>query len=97
MDVLSSALPGRFALRLEQVLDVAGALLCLFLCFYGIRAAISEFEDGTLPDKDLRIANWYMVTVFAVSFFLLAIEFLLRLRRAHEIVAKEESAAESGF
>ena len=68
------------------------------LCFYGVRITISEFEDGTLPDKDLRIETGYMMAVFAISFLLLAIEFLLRLRRAREIVDKEQSAtAESGF
>jgi TRAP-type C4-dicarboxylate transport system permease small subunit len=81
VDVAVAALPARLSLRLEQALDVAGVLLCLLLCFYGIRAAISEFQDGTLPDKDLRIANWYMLAVFALSFLLLAIEFALRLRR----------------
>ncbi len=59
---------------------------------------ISEFEDGTLPDKDLRIETGYMMAVFAISFFLLAIEFLLRWRRAREIAANEETAeASSGF
>ncbi len=96
VDVVVSALPKGVAVRLEQALCVAGALLCLFLCFYGVRAALSEFEDGTLPDKDLRIANWYMVSMFAVSFLLLAIEFLLRIRRAREIVA-DEDATEPGF
>jgi len=34
-----------------------------------------------LPDKDLRIPTGYMMTIFSTSFFLLAIEFLLRFRR----------------
>ena len=98
VDVLISALPKGVAARLEQVLDVAGALLCLFLCFYGVRAAIAEFEDGTLPDKSLRIDNWYMVSVFAFSFLLLAVEFLLRARRTHGIVAgREAGTTETGF
>jgi TRAP-type C4-dicarboxylate transport system permease small subunit len=75
------------------MLDIAGASLCALLCFYGIRVTVSEFQDGTLPDKDLRIETGYIMAVFAVSFLLLAIEFLLRFRRAREIVVKEESAA----
>ncbi len=98
VDVLTSALPAAGAFHLERVLNVAGVSLCLFLCFYGLRGAMSEFVDGTLPDKDLRIANWYMLVVFAASFFMLAIEFLLRLRRVREIVTEEEAAApDSGF
>ena len=77
VDIIIAALPGRVALRLERLLDIAGALLCAILA-----GMIGEYELGTLPDKDLRIPNWYMLLVFAVSFALLAIEFLLRYRRA---------------
>ncbi len=98
VDILTSALRKDIAARFEQGLDVAGASLCLLLCFYGVRMTVSEFQDGTLPDKDLRIDTGIMIAVFAASFFLLAIEFLLRFRRAREIVLKEEkAAAESGF
>ncbi len=98
IDVLSSALPKAAAARLEQLLDVLGTLLCVVLCFYGTRVTISEFVDGTLPDKDLRIETWYMMAIFTISFVLLGIEFLLRLRRAREIVDEQEAAsAESGF
>ncbi len=97
VDVLTGALPSSLAIRLEQVIDALGALLCVVLCVYGTRAAMLEFEDGTLPDKDLRIANWIMVGVFAVSFAMLAAEFLLRLGRAAEIIARERGPADSGF
>lgn len=98
VDVLTSALPAPIALRLERLLNVAGFALCVLLCFYGVRATIIEFQDGTLPDKDLRIANWYMLSVFAICFALLAIEFLLRLRRAGSVTDEEASAVtEAGF
>lgn len=98
VDVLIGALPKNVATRLEQVMDAAGAILCAVLCYYGIRAAISEYQDGTLPDKDLRIYNWVMMVIFATSFALLTIEFLLRIRRAHELVDRERSvSSEGGF
>ena len=96
VDVLVTALSRPQAVRLERVVDATATVLCLFLFYYGCRAAISEFEDGTLPDKDLRIANWYMLAVFALSFLLLAIEFLFRMRRATAI-AQEDYIAKSGF
>ncbi|MCP4315740.1 MAG: TRAP transporter small permease [Hyphomicrobiales bacterium] len=91
VDVFSTNLPRRLAVQLERLLDCFGAGLCVILCFYGARAAIWEFEDGTLPDKDLRIANWYMLAVFAISFFLLTLEFLFRFRRARAIVDEDAS------
>jgi TRAP-type C4-dicarboxylate transport system permease small subunit len=92
VDVLTSGLPATIALRLEKILDVAGVALCVLLCVYGVRASIIEFQDATLPDKDLRIDNWYMMAVFAVSFALLAIEFLLRLFRARDSAAVSTKA-----
>ncbi len=89
VDVFISMLPRRAAVRMERLLDVLGAALCAILCFYGSRATMMEFVDGTLPDKDLRIANWIMLSFFALSFFLLTMEFLFRLRRAGAIVEEE--------
>ena len=61
-------------------------------------SAIIEFQDGTLPDKDLRIDNWYMMAVFAASFALLAVEFVLRLFRArHEMDEEASAATKAGF
>ena len=97
VDILAAALPQHLAVQLERAVDIAGVGLCLLLCYYGVRAAISEFQDGTLPDKDLRIANWYMLSVFALSFLLLAIEFLFRVRRAAEITSADDASQKAGF
>jgi TRAP-type C4-dicarboxylate transport system permease small subunit len=82
VDIIVAALPKRVAVRMEKALDIVGAVLCAVLCYYGVDAAIIEYVDQTLPDKDLRIDNWYMMVAFALAFALLTIEFLLRIRRA---------------
>jgi len=98
VDVLVSVLPRAAAIWLERLLDLIGASLSMVLCIYGVRLAISEYQDGTYPDKDLSIANWLMMTVFAVAFFLLAVEFLFRIRRANEIIVDESAEKkETGF
>jgi len=81
VDVLTAALNTESGQRVERIMDFAGAVLCVLLCFYGSRVTLWEFQDGTLPDKDLRIPTGYMMAIFSTSFFLLAIEFLLRFRR----------------
>jgi len=88
VDIVVAALPKRLAVRMEKTLDVVGAILCAVLCYYGFTAAIIEFVDKTLPDKDLRIDNWYMMAAFSLAFALLTIEFLFRIRRAGEDVGK---------
>jgi len=88
VDIIIAALPQRTAMRLERTLDLVGAVLCGALCYYGVSAAIIEFMDETLPDKDLRIDNWYMMVTFALAFAMLAVEFLFRFRRAGETSVK---------
>ena len=82
VDVLTAGLSRESARKVERVMDIAGAALGALLCFYGSRVTIWEFLDGTMPDKDLRIPTGYMMIIFSASFFLLAVEFLLRFRRA---------------
>ncbi len=86
VDVLVSVLPDKSAEKVETALNLVGASICAILCFYGMRATLWEFADGTLPDKNLRIANWYMLVIFSLSFCLLTIEFLFRLRSSRVLV-----------
>ncbi len=58
----------------------------------------AEEVDVVIEDKDLRIETGYMMVVFAVSFVLLAIEFLLRMRRNRSVYATERGGSSgSGF
>ena len=93
VDVLVTALPSGAAARLEQAIDAVAVILCLVLAWYGLRACLSEYQFGTMPDKNFRIANWIMMAIFAFAFLLLAIEFALRIRRAFELAGRERSAA----
>ena len=79
-------------------MDIAGALLCALLCFYGSRVTIWEFQDGTLPDKYLRISTGYMIVILSASFFLLEIVFVLRSRLAGSLLDDPDSDKHrSGF
>ncbi len=93
VDLFYSALPIKYGVHLERLLDTIGVVLCLTLFVYGVRGGLWEFEDGTLPDKNLRIANWYMLLVFSISFLMMAVEFLFRMRRAGTIVEEDSSSS----
>jgi len=98
VDVVNTFLSKKASVKLERVVDFAGFILCLTLGIYGARATVMEWQDGTMPDKTVTIANWIILTVFVFSFVLLAIEFLFRLRRAKAIVNSEtEHPAKTGF
>lgn len=96
VDVVTSVLPPAMGRILDMVIDGAGVAICIFLCVYGVRAALSEYEFGTMPDKDLRIANWYMLAIFAIAFLMLAVEFLFRIwrgiqRREQDLLARDKA------
>lgn len=96
VDIVIASLPDRAAARLERAVDLAGAILCAALCYFGATGAIGEYILGTLPDRDLRIPNWFILAIFSLSFALLTIEFLLRYRR----VGRDAAAArisDAGF
>ena len=92
VDVFMSSLPERGAERLDLFLNIFGVVLCGVLFSYGARSAIGEFAEGILPDKDLRIPTGYMMVVFSFSFLLLAVEFLLRMRKQRALAGREAGA-----
>jgi len=92
VDVLVATLPKSVSARLEQALDLVGAGICGTLGYYGVRSMISDYLENSLPDKMLIVPNWLLMLVFSVAFLMLAIEFLLRLRRVHAGLAVETSA-----
>ncbi len=98
VDVLTSALPENASKILDIIINLLGAVLCIVLFVYGTRAGISEYIDKTMPDKDLRVANWIVVSFFAFSFAMLTTEFLLRMRKNRVLrIGSEDHASEAGF
>lgn len=93
VDLLSAALSDGAAAKLNTFVNVLGFALCILLCFYGSRGMLLEYEDGTLPDKDVQIYNWIIFAVFSFSFLMLAIEFLLRMR-SHRVLRTEQADSE---
>lgn len=82
VDIILTAIPSWLSTRVERAVDLFGALLCLSMAYFGANGTVSSYIFGSLPDKDLQIPNWVVLAVFTVSFIMLAIEFLLRFRRA---------------
>ncbi len=96
VDVMTTALPEDAARKLDILVNIFGVALCILLCIYGIRAGWIEYLDQTLPDKDVRIPNWIVITVFAFSFAMLSIEFLLRMRKERVLTLEDDDPASDG-
>ena len=98
VDVVTANLPKNAAAKLDTVINLLGAAICILLAVYGSRSGIAEYIDQTLPDKDVQVANWIIVSFFALSFTMLATEFLLRLRKNRVFkLAAEDHVSEAGF
>lgn len=98
VDLLVTALPEKAALLLEKFLNIAGAAVSLILCYYGWRAGVEAFIGNSRQFKTLVVHDSWLMAIFTVSLLLLAIEFLLRLRRADEaLTAIDDPASKTGF
>lgn len=98
VDLLLTALPRAVAVQLERVLDVAGAGICCVLCYFGWRAGLDAYIGNSRQFKTLIVSDWWLMAIFTVGLALLAIEFLLRLRRAEEALALDQDpAGKEGF
>ena len=98
VDIVTASLPPSAATKLDTIINLFGAALCILLCVYGVRAGINEFINETMPDKDLRVANWVVVSFFAFSLAMLTTEFLLRLRKNRVLkIGDDEHASDAGF
>ena len=83
VDILLQALPGRLGWMLEWVGDSLGLACCLFMAWYGAKAAWASYTEGALNIKTLVTPEWWSLAPLPVVFVLLAIEMLFRMGRLH--------------
>jgi TRAP-type C4-dicarboxylate transport system permease small subunit len=84
VDVLLTALPARLAWSLEWLGDTIGLACCLFMTWYGTRAALASWRDGALSIKTLVTPEWWSLAPLPIMFLLLSIEMLFRMKRLYE-------------
>ena len=81
VDLLLTSLPEKAATALNRILDIAGLLICLVLVWFGSLNLSSAYAFNSLQMKYFNVPEWWLLSVFVVSFALLALEFLCRLLR----------------
>ncbi|WP_235579859.1 TRAP transporter small permease [Ramlibacter sp. Leaf400] len=84
VDIVLTALPPRLAWYLEWVGDAIGLACCLFMTWYGARAALASWREGALNIKTLVTPEWWSLAPLPITFLLLSIEMLFRMKRLHE-------------
>lgn len=83
VDILLQAIPKRLAWGLEWVGDTIGLVCCLFMAWYGTKAAWASYASGALNIKTLVTPEWWSLAPLPIVFVLLAIEMLFRMGRLH--------------
>jgi TRAP-type transport system small permease protein len=87
VDILVTSLPPRGAALLETLADLIGLAVCLVLLWYGVKVTLTAQALGSMVLKSIIFPEWWALVVIPLSSLLLAIEFVLRLHRAHRTAA----------
>lgn len=81
VDIVLRAIPARLAWGLEALGDVLGLLCCVAIVRYGTLAAWDSWRSGALSIKTLVTPEWWILAPLPLTFAMLAVEMVLRLRR----------------
>lgn len=98
IDLILGGLNARAALAMELIADAFGLLLSIVLTFYGVRAVVEAHENNMIQYKTWSTPESLLLSAVAISGFLLAVEFLLRLLRVKEVlVSKAAGTSREGL
>lgn len=83
VDIVLTALPPKVAWALEWVGDTLALACCLFITWYGSRAALASWREGSLSIKTLVTPEWWSLAPLPLTFALLSVEMVFRMRRLY--------------
>ena len=82
IDIIVDGLPDQASRSLEQFVDLLGGGISAVLLYFGCVGTLEAYEFGHMQFKTITIANWPLLSVFALSMLLLTTEFAFRFARA---------------
>jgi TRAP-type C4-dicarboxylate transport system permease small subunit len=81
VDIVLRAIPKRTAWYCEWFADLVGLACCLTMVWYGVKVAAASYASGAMTIKTMVTPEWWLLVPLPVSFLLLSIEMLFRMRR----------------
>jgi TRAP-type C4-dicarboxylate transport system permease small subunit len=84
VDILLRALPATTGWCCEWLADAVAFVCCAIMVVYGLEAAYASYSSGMLTKRTLVTPEWWSLAPLPVTFLLLAIEVLFRMRRLAE-------------
>jgi TRAP-type C4-dicarboxylate transport system permease small subunit len=83
VDIVLRIVPRQLGWIFEWVVDVLGLACCLFIAYYGARAALASFNAGSVSIKTLITPEWWLLCVLPIAFVALTLEMFFRMRRLY--------------
>lgn len=93
VDVVLTSVPKRWAVRLEQFVDLVGLGISLVLVCYGALAVWDAWSSNLVARKTWDFEEWLLLLPIPISGLLLAVEFVLRIARVKGVVSDEHDPA----
>ena len=83
VDIVLRAVPQIVGWVFEWIVDVLAFGCCAVITYYSARAAWASYAAGSLSIKTLVTPEWWLLAVLPVSFALLTLEMVFRMRRLY--------------
>jgi TRAP-type C4-dicarboxylate transport system permease small subunit len=83
VDILLRALPKVVAWAMEWCMDVLALACCLVMTWYGARSIVDSRAADAVLMKSFTIPEWWTFVPMPITFLLLSVEMLFRMRRLH--------------
>ncbi len=83
VDIVLRAVPPLVGWMFEWIVDILAFGCCAVITYYSARAAWASYAAGSLSIKTLVTPEWWLLSVLPVSFALLTVEMVFRMRRLH--------------
>ena len=81
VDIVLRAIPKRPAWYCEWIADFVALACCLVMVAYGTRMTWASFKSGAMTIKTMITPEWWLLAPLPVTFLLLGVEVLFRMRR----------------
>ena len=81
VDIVLRVIPKHLAWYCEWFADVVGLACSLAMVWYGIKVTVASYTSGAMTVKTMVTPEWWLLAPLPISFALLSIEMLFRMRR----------------
>lgn len=97
IDILLQAIPPRLAWYAEWLVDVLGVGCSLLFVWYGIASTHESYASGEMLIKAMATPMWWWQAVLPLTFGLMAIEFVFRMRRLRGHIGLRDVHEAAGY